>query len=133
MDITETLRRIGDMAQVRQVFGEPVERDGTLVIPVASVWAVGGAGGGTGGGRRAGQDSDRQTGADGEAVGTGFFTRSRPVGVYVVTDGQATWQPVVDLSRIVLGSTALLGAQAVAIVGLVMARSILRRRPRVQP
>ena len=130
MDITETLRRIGEMAQVRQVFGEPVSRDGTLVIPVASVWAVVGAGGGTGGGKRQRDGVGPQTGADGEAIGTGFLTRSRPVGVYVVTDGQAVWQPVVDINRIVLGSTALLGTQAVAIVGLVMARSILRRRPR---
>lgn len=128
MEISETLRRIGDMAHVRQVFGDPVERDGTVVIPVTSVWAVGGAGGGTGAGKRQGPAEGPQSGADGEAVGTGFFTRSRPLGVYVVADGEAVWHPVVDLTRIVLGSTVIAGTQAVAVVGLVMMRSVLRRR-----
>lgn len=128
MQISETLRRIGDMAHVRQVFGEPVQQDGTVVIPVCSVWGMGGAGAGTGEGKRQRVLEGPQSGADGEAVGTGFCTRSRPVGVYVVAGGRATWHPVVDLNRIILGATAIAGSQAVAIVGVVMLRSVLRRR-----
>lgn len=128
MQISETLRRIGDMAHVRQVFGEPVHHEGTVVIPVCSVWGTGGTGAGTGRGKRQRVLESPGSDADGEVIGTGFLTRSRPVGVYVVTGGRASWHPVVDLNRIILGSTALAGGPAVAIVGAVMLRSILRRR-----
>ncbi|HET6667158.1 MAG TPA: hypothetical protein VFG98_07750, partial [Intrasporangium sp.] len=42
----EILTRVGDQLSVRRVFGEPVERDGLVVIPVAV--ALGGGGGGSG-------------------------------------------------------------------------------------
>ena len=46
MDVDALLAAAQDTANVKRVFGEPIERDGTLVIPVAVV-----AGGGGGGGR----------------------------------------------------------------------------------
>lgn len=130
MQISQTLRRIGNMAHVRQVFGEPVQHEGVLVIPVASVWGTGGVGAGTGKGDRKGRAEFSSTGVDSEGIGTGFLTRARPLGVYLVAGGRAHWHPVVDLNRIILGSTAIAGSQAVAVVGLVMLRSVLRRRRR---
>jgi hypothetical protein len=42
--------------------------------------------------------------------------------MYVIRDGNAVWQPAIDVNRIVLGT------QVVAIVALLVLRSILRRR-----
>jgi uncharacterized spore protein YtfJ len=107
------LDRLAEAASVRRAFGDPVERDGSVVIPVARV--MGGGGGGEGG--RAGDDRE-------EGAGGGFGLRVAPAGVFVLRDGKVTWQPAVDVNRIVFGG------QIIAILGLLTVRSVLRRRAR---
>src|SRR5438093_13573102 len=87
--------RARDTMTVRRVFGDPIEKDGVTVIPAARV-----SGGGGGGGDTAGNG------------GGGFGVRARPAGAYVIKDGQVTWKPAIDATRI-----ALMG-QLVAIVFL---------------
>jgi len=90
------------------VFGEPIRSEGMLVIPVAKVF--GGGGGGSG--------SDKDNERDGE--GGGFGMRATPVGVFVVKDGKVSWQPAMDLNKVILGG------QLVGIVALLTLRSIVR-------
>jgi hypothetical protein len=42
--------------------------------------------------------------------------------MYVIRDGTASWQPAIDLNRVILGG------QIVGIVALLVLRSIFRRR-----
>jgi uncharacterized spore protein YtfJ len=49
MDVEKLLSRITDDLTPKRVFGEPIERDGVMLVPVARV--RGGAGGGSGGPR----------------------------------------------------------------------------------
>ena len=90
---------------VRRVFGEPIERDGALFIPAAKIRGGGGGGGDTEGNG-----------------GAGFGLTAKPAGIYVIRDGTATWQPALDLNRVILGG------QILGIVALLVLRSILRRR-----
>jgi uncharacterized spore protein YtfJ len=96
---------------VRRVYGDPIERDGTVVIPAAAV-----AGGGGGGG---GVDQLGQTG-----TGSGFGLHARPVGAFVIRDGEVRWEPAVDPERRLAISAAIVA------VGLLTLRSIARRRRR---
>ena len=57
MDVQELLSRATDTVTVKKVYGDPIERDGALVIPVARV--RGGAGGG------AGTDKDQEASGSG--------------------------------------------------------------------
>jgi uncharacterized spore protein YtfJ len=91
---------VRDTLTVSRVFGQPYERDGVTVIPAASV--RGGAGGGAG--------RKRDTGEEGD--GGGFGVTARPAGAYVIKGGEVSWQPAVDVQRIV--STCVLGWIAVA-------------------
>jgi uncharacterized spore protein YtfJ len=109
MDIEQLLSKAGDSVTVKRVFGEPIERDGVLVIPVARLRGGGGGGGGTG--------PDDQGSGSGAGVG---FTAA-PAGVFVVKGGEVSWRPAVDVNRIVLGG------QAVAVVLFLVLRSVLRR------
>ncbi len=93
-----------DALQPRQVFGEPFERDGVTYLPVAKVRGGGGGGGDTEGNG-----------------GAGFGVTAKGTGVYVIRDGDAVWRPAIDVNRIVLGG------QIVAIVALLVLRSVLRR------
>jgi uncharacterized spore protein YtfJ len=94
-----------DLFTAKLVYGDPVERDGTVVIPAAAVF--GGGGGGAG---------------DTEAVpvreGAGFGVLARPAGAFVIRGGAVTWVPAVDVTRLGL-------AAAVTVVALA---KILARR-----
>jgi uncharacterized spore protein YtfJ len=113
MNVDELLAKSRDALTVGRVFGEPIERDGVTIIPVARV--AGAGGGGAGGG---GKGEDR---ADGS--GSGYAMSVQPAGVYVVRDGQVTWQPAVNVNRIVAGGQAVAVALFLVIWAIVRARS----------
>ena len=110
MRLTEMGSSLRDAMTVSRVFGQPYERDGVTVIPAAAI--RGGAGGGAG--------TKAEAGEEGE--GGGFGVTARPAGAYVIKDGAVSWQPAVDVNRIV--TVAVLGWVAVA---WLLARSLRRR------
>jgi uncharacterized spore protein YtfJ len=97
-----------------KVFVSPIERDGLTVIPAATVGAGGGGGGGPG----------NQGGESGSGEGGGFGLRARPAGAFVIRNGSVRWQPAIDVNRLVMGG------QIVAIVALLVLRTIVRSRAR---
>jgi uncharacterized spore protein YtfJ len=81
--------RIGGRASVQAVFGEPIERDGTTVIPVARVrW---GFGGGTGTG--SGGDAEGQP-QSGSGSGGGGGVAVDAIGYVEIGPGGATFKPL---------------------------------------
>ena len=114
MDVNELMQQTRDVLTVTRLFGEPVERDGVTVIPVAVVR------GGGGGGR--GEGSGPEGVGTGSGSGGGFGIAARPAGVYVIEGTSVRWRPAVDANRVVLG------AQVVMIVALLALRSVLRHR-----
>ena len=86
MNVDELLSGARDALSVRRVYGEPIERDGVVVIPAA---AVGGGG-----------DAE-------DNGGGGFGLRARPVGAYVIKDGEVTWKPAIDPSRLIAAGIAV--------------------------
>ena len=138
MQVEELLAQARDTMTVKRVFGEPIERDGITVIPVAKVMGGGGAGSGEGpmtGTIRVGAGAStpgstvegiHADAPDAEAMssgsGAGFGVRATPAGAYVIKDGQVRWEPAMDLTKI-----ALMG-QVVAIVFLLVVRSVLKSR-----
>lgn len=99
--IEELVKGHRDAIAVKRVFGEPFQKNGVTVIPAAKV--MGGGGGGAG---------VSPEGA-GQGSGTGFGIAARPVGAYVIRGDEVTWQPAVDVNRIIAGALAL---TAIAIV-----------------
>jgi uncharacterized spore protein YtfJ len=96
MDIQRLLDTAKDTLTVERVFGEPIERDGMLVIPVAVV-----VGGGGAGQRPAGDDGTDESGG-------GFGGWARPIGVYVVHEGTVRFRPAVDVMPLALGAAVFL-------------------------
>jgi len=109
MEAKRALRSAREVMTTRRVYGEPYERDGVTVIPAAAV--MGGAGGG------GGESPDGETGG-----GSGFGLRARPVGAYVIRDGEVRWEPALDLNR------AILVGQVLLVVVVLLWRSAARRR-----
>jgi uncharacterized spore protein YtfJ len=86
VNVGDLLANIRETLTARQVFGEPIERDGVVVVPAAVVY--GGGGGGVG--QLAGERSD----------GGGFGLLARPTGAFVITGGTARWVPALDVNRL---------------------------------
>jgi uncharacterized spore protein YtfJ len=111
MELHEIMNQARDTIAVKRVFGDPIERDGATVIPVARM--MGGSGFGSGQAEGAGAaEGEEGAGTSGSAggVGGGFGVVAGPAGVYVIKGGQVSWQPAVEPGRIVLisGVTAFL-------------------------
>lgn len=102
MKVTELLGTANDAITVKRVFADPYEKDGVTVIAAAAVSGAGGGGSGT--------DPEGQ-----EGEGAGFGASARPVGAYVIKDGQLDWRPAIDANRLI------------TMVGLVVLALILRR------
>jgi uncharacterized spore protein YtfJ len=109
--ITEALSGVKDVLSVKRVFGEPYEKDGVTIIPVA---AFGGGGGGGG---------DNQGNG-----GSGFGLGGRPVGAYVIKNGEVSWQPAIDVGRMAYFAVVAL----LILRGFLPWRSRRRRRRRAK-
>jgi uncharacterized spore protein YtfJ len=105
MRVMDVVNEAKGAMRATAVFGEPYEKNGITIIPAASI--SGGAGGG-------GSDHEPHAG------GAGFGVSSRPVGAFVIKGGEVSWQPALDLNRVIL-----IG-QIVALVALLTARSVVK-------
>lgn len=114
-----------DALSVGRVFGEAYEVDGTTVIPVAKVLGGGGHGFGSGSTPELARSDASAGSAEGSGGGGGFGVRVRPIGAYVISGGQVTWRPALDLNRVILG-----GQVTVALVTLAAACVLRTRRRR---
>jgi uncharacterized spore protein YtfJ len=107
MRVMDVVNEAKGAMRASEVFGTPYEKEGITVIPAARI--AGGAGGG----------GDQQ---DPQAGGVGFGVSSRPIGAFVIKDGNVRWEPAVDVNRVILM------AQVVAIVALLTVRTIVKAR-----
>lgn len=88
--INQLADRVGLRASARAVFGDPVERDGVTVIPVAKVrW-------GFGGGAGSGASDEAGEAATGEGGGGGGGVSASPLGFIEIRDGIASFRRIDD-------------------------------------
>jgi uncharacterized spore protein YtfJ len=107
--MSDLLSRLSESIQIhanaKQVYGEPVERDGTTIIPVARVqWGFGGGGIGRGPAERGGG------GGGAQAIPTGFIE---------LKNGVAEFRPIADPNS--PARLAAIGAAAF-LIGVIVAK-----------
>ena len=111
--ISTMAEKLGAVAQAATVFGQPVERDGITVIPVAKArWGFGGG---------AGQRKDQGVGGTQEdGAGGGGGVQVTPVGFIEIKNHEANFRPIRTVSPawIIAGS----------IFSLFLVRKTLKRR-----
>jgi uncharacterized spore protein YtfJ len=108
MNAQQVLSGAQDVLTARRVFGDPIERDGSVILPVAVV-----GGGGGGGGRT-------------EQEGAGFGLKARPAGVFVLRDGDAKWRPALDLNKVIIGGQ-IVGLFAILTFGRIARKWVAMR------
>ena len=114
------MESLGGTASAKAVFGEPVEKDGVTIVPVARVRYGGGGGGGRGPGRKKKGDAGD---ADQVGFGHGGGVQAAPVGYIELSGGRASYQRIADPARPMAIALLfpLVGAISIAIVVLVSA------------
>ncbi len=117
MDVQDVLGQARDALTVKRVFGDPIERDGVTVVPVARV--MGGSGFGSGTQPGASADGAEPTAEAATGSGAGFGMIGGPAGVYVIKGGQVTWQPAVNPERMVLTAGIVAFLVLIAVRGIV--------------
>ena len=119
--LSKLVESLGGTASAKAVFGEPVEKDGVTVVPVARVRYGVGGGGGRGPGRKRKGDA-----GDGEQVGYGHGggVQAAPVGYIELSGGKASYRRIADPARPMAVALLfpLVGAVAFGIVAVVLAR-----------
>jgi uncharacterized spore protein YtfJ len=101
----ETLETFLETADVNRVYGQPVEHEGSLIIPAAEVVAGLGFGAGYG----AGGPQDEDGSGSGGGGGGGGRTMSRPVAVIIADQNGVRVEPVVDPTKIALAALTAFG------------------------
>jgi uncharacterized spore protein YtfJ len=105
MDPKTILEKAQDAMSARSVYAEPYTEGGMTIIPVAAVRGGGGGGG-----------DERANG------GGGFGLSARPVGAYVIHDGEVQWKPAIDYERVAIAGLLVAGAALVTVSSLAARR-----------
>ena len=124
---------LGGTASASAVFGDPVERDGVTIVPVARVRYGVGGGGGRGGGRKKKRDAD---GAEQEVgYGHGGGVQATPVGYIEISGGKADYKRIVDPVRplAVLMLFPLVGVVCFALMAIISLQTAKSARKMLPP
>lgn len=98
MKVLDTLQSVPDAVTVKRVFGDPIEKDGATVVPVAFVSGAGAGGGGAS--------------PEGEGGGVGFGLTVRPLGALVIRADTTRFVPILHPTDLLRAVTAFLGVLA---------------------
>ncbi len=96
--VEQTLDTFLSAASVDKVYGEPIEKGDTLILPAAEIVAGMGFGLGSGAG------GDPKSGGSGSGGGGGGRVFSRPVAVIIASPDGVRVEPVVDVTKIALAA-----------------------------
>jgi len=118
-----TITRLTEVAGPTAVFGAPVERGETTVIPCCRVSVGLGFGGGAGPARtgeaQGETQADTQAGqtptATGEGIGGGGGSQGRPVAAIILMPDRVQIRPIVDVTRVAFAGMATAVALALLI------------------
>ncbi|MEO8540842.1 MAG: spore germination protein GerW family protein [bacterium] len=88
--VEQLASKVGMHAGASAVFGDPIEREGITVVPVAKIrW-------GFGGGSGRGIDEGSETGEIGEGAGGGGGVMASPLGFIEISEGRAEFRRTTD-------------------------------------
>jgi len=107
--VQDTMEEFLAAADVRAVYGEPIQHGDTTIIPTAEVLSGLAFGFGSGGGTGTDQNSDKPVQGSGSGGGGGGRVLSRPVAVVVASPEGVRVEPVIDITKIALAGLTALG------------------------
>jgi uncharacterized spore protein YtfJ len=120
-NVEQVLNHMLEAASIHAVFGQPIERGNSTVVPCAEVVAGMGMGSGSG-------TVDEEKSTIGSGSGGGGGTRARPIAAIVISEDGVRVEPIVDATRV-----ALVAITTAAFVLFWLSRPRLFRRAGIGP
>ncbi len=118
--LEQLAERLGGQAQVRIVYGEPIERDGVTVIPVARVrWGFGGGAG----------SGNSETG-QGNGQGGGGGVSASPAGYIEIANGRTQFRGIHDPIHLLVLAPLILATGISLVLFLRGLGQVLHPQPR---
>jgi uncharacterized spore protein YtfJ len=105
----DTMEEFLAAADVRVVYGEPIQHEDTIIIPTAEVLCVLGYGVGSGSGTSSEGRPENPSVGKGSGGGGGGRILSRPVAVVIASPEGIRVEPVVDITKVALAGLTALG------------------------
>ena len=105
----DTMEEFLAAADVRVVYGEPIQHEDTIIIPTAEVLCVLGYGVGSGSGTSSEGHAESPSVGKGSGGGGGGRILSRPVAVVIASPEGIRVEPVVDITKVALAGLTALG------------------------
>jgi uncharacterized spore protein YtfJ len=105
----DTMEEFLAAADVRVVYGEPIQHEDTIIIPTAEVLCALGFGLGSGGATSTEEHPDNPSMGKGSGGGGGGRILSRPVAVVIASPEGIRVEPVVDITKIALAGLTAVG------------------------
>lgn len=117
---TDAFARLVDVGNVDRVYGKPIQKGDTTLIPAAEILAIGGFGLGAGSGSGPARGGEQRGG------GGGGRTLARAVAVIVASPEGVRVQPIVDVTKIALAALTAAGFVFAAWSGMGTSKKFLR-------
>ncbi len=99
MELKDLIQQIKNLVEstsdTKTVYGDPIEKNGSTIIPVSKVSYSGGGGIGKGTGKNELGDD-----AEGEGGGYGISSSIKPIGFIKMNDGKSEFEPIVDINQL---------------------------------
>jgi uncharacterized spore protein YtfJ len=105
----DTMEEFLAAADVRVVYGEPIQHEDTIIIPTAEVLCALGFGLGSGGATNTEENPDNPSMGKGSGGGGGGRILSRPVAVVIASPEGVRVEPVLDITKIALAGLTAMG------------------------
>lgn len=121
---TDAFARLVDVGNVDRVYGKPIQKGDTTLIPAAEILAIGGFGVGAGSGSGPARGGAQRGGGGGG--GGGGRTLARAVAVIVASPEGVRVQPIVDVTKIALAALTAAGFVFAAWSGMGKSKKFLR-------
>lgn len=96
--LSSIVDRIKEHANVDTVYGEPIERDGKTVVPVAKIAYGFGGGYGSDGRKGSGKNGEDSDGGEGGGIGGGV--NATPAGVVEITDDETRFIKFTNVKKL---------------------------------
>lgn len=109
--ISSVTERVKETANVRVVFGDPLQAGELTLIPVACVKVAGGGGSGS---NKSNADSGEKdyglAGDSGSGIGLGLQVVATPIGYIEIKGGEARFVDIIDKNKLALVGAVIGGA-----------------------
>lgn len=125
--VQDVITKFLDAAQVDRVYGRPIRKGETVIIPAAEIVAGLGFGAGYGSGGSSGEQDEEDNYGEGGGGGGGGKIISRPAAVVIISPDSVRVEPVFDRTKVALAAITAAGFMLATLSGFLKPKDAIKQ------